>query len=39
MSRYDVPTFIKWVGGKSSLLAQYDSLGLFPQKVDRYIAL
>ncbi|MDD2702348.1 MAG: Dam family site-specific DNA-(adenine-N6)-methyltransferase [Sideroxydans sp.] len=37
MSRYDVPTFIKWVGGKSSLLAQYDSLGLFPQKVDRYI--
>ncbi len=37
MSRFDVPTFIKWAGSKSQLLAQYDSLGLFPSGVDRYI--
>lgn len=37
MSKFNIPLFLKWVGGKSSLIPQYDSLGLFPSKIDRYI--
>jgi len=30
----DIPTFVKWAGGKKQLLAQFEPL--FPNKIDRY---
>lgn len=34
MAKIQVPTFVKWAGGKTQLLGQYAHL--FPKKIDRY---
>jgi len=34
MTKYQVPTFVKWAGGKTQLLNQFTNL--FPKKIDRY---
>jgi DNA adenine methylase len=34
MSEIEVPTFIKWAGGKKKLLSQFEPL--FPQKIERF---
>jgi len=34
MKKYQVPTFVKWAGGKTQLLQQYSHL--FPKEINRY---
>src|SRR3989344_2194236 len=35
MKRVNIPTFVKWAGGKKQLISQFKPF--FPEKINRYI--
>jgi DNA adenine methylase len=37
MQRIEVPTFLKWAGGKQQLLTQFAEKKIFPDKVEHYV--